>query len=63
MTAKTTTRTAGYAPGAGEVERARLLAQGEIYRTQTESLFDRIGVGPGWRALDVDRSVSGVRGV
>lgn len=58
MTTKTTT--AEYALGASEAERVRLLAQGEIYRTETASLFDRIGVAAGWRVLDAGCGPLGV---
>jgi hypothetical protein len=42
----------GYLLGADESERTRLLAQGEIYRAETEALFDRIEIPPGGRAVD-----------
>jgi ubiquinone/menaquinone biosynthesis C-methylase UbiE len=39
---------------------ARLLAQGERYRMEAELLFDRIGVGSGWHALDLSYGPLGV---
>lgn len=60
MTTSSTAHAAGYALGASEAERARLLAQGDIYRTETEALFNRIGVAQGWRAVDVGCGPLGV---
>ncbi|MGH3569108.1 MAG: methyltransferase domain-containing protein [Pseudonocardia sp.] len=45
--------TAEYLLGAGEEERVRLIAGGEVYRSETEWLVDRTGVGPAARALDI----------
>jgi ubiquinone/menaquinone biosynthesis C-methylase UbiE len=49
-----------YALGASEAEQARLLAQGEMHRTEADLLIDRIGVGPGWRTIDVGCGPLGV---
>jgi SAM-dependent methyltransferase len=49
-----------YGLGVSEAERARLLAQCEIHRGEAESLVDRVGVGPGWRAVDVGCGPLGV---
>ncbi|MDQ3150688.1 MAG: methyltransferase domain-containing protein [Actinomycetota bacterium] len=51
---------AEYVLGAGEVERARLIAQCEIHRSEAERLVDRIGVGTGWRAIDIGCGPLGV---
>jgi len=42
-----------YGLGVSDAERARLLYQCEIHRAEAERLIDRIGVGPGWRAIDI----------
>jgi ubiquinone/menaquinone biosynthesis C-methylase UbiE len=42
----------GYFLGADEDERARLLAQGEAHRAQTEALLDRLNLPVGGRAVD-----------
>jgi SAM-dependent methyltransferase len=55
-----TPQTGEYWLGAGDTERARLLAQGCAYRAQAELLFDRIGVVPGWHALDMGCGPLGV---
>lgn len=60
MTTTTSAQHGEYLLGADEQERARLLAQGEIYRPATESLFDRIGVAGGWTALDIGCGPLGV---
>jgi SAM-dependent methyltransferase len=52
--------TGDYVLGASEDERARLLAQGALHAPQARELFDRIGVGPGWRVLDVGCGPLGV---
>jgi SAM-dependent methyltransferase len=49
-----------YLLGAGEAERARLLAHGETYRAATAALLDRIGIAPGSRVLDVGCGPLGV---
>lgn len=49
-----------YSLGADEAERRRLIAQCERFRPEAERLFDRIGVGPGWRALDMGCGPLGV---
>jgi SAM-dependent methyltransferase len=46
--------------GSAEAERARLVAQCELHRREAESLFDGIGVGSGWSALDVGCGPLGV---
>lgn len=51
---------ADYCLGADESERARLIAQCELHRAETELLVDRIGVGPGWRTLDLGCGPLGV---
>jgi ubiquinone/menaquinone biosynthesis C-methylase UbiE len=60
MAAPTAPTTGGYLLGAGESERARLIAQGETYRAATAALFDRLGLAPGSRALDVGCGPLGV---
>jgi ubiquinone/menaquinone biosynthesis C-methylase UbiE len=42
----------GYFFGADESERARLLAQGEVHRAETEALLDRLELPVGGRAVD-----------
>lgn len=54
------TSTGDYSLGAGEAERARLLAQCELHRPEAEQLVDRIGVGSGWHALDLGCGPLGV---
>jgi SAM-dependent methyltransferase len=49
-----------YALGASDAERARLLEQGELLRPDAVTLIDRIGVGPGWRTIDVGCGPLGV---
>jgi SAM-dependent methyltransferase len=49
-----------YSLGNADAERSRLLFQCEIHRGEAEALFDRIGVGPGWSALDVGCGPLGV---
>ena len=49
-----------YGLGVSEAERARLLVQCEIHRAEAESLIDRIGVGPGCRAIDIGCGPLGV---
>jgi ubiquinone/menaquinone biosynthesis C-methylase UbiE len=49
-----------YALGASEAEQARLLAQGEMHRREADLLIDRIGVGPGWRTIDIGCGPLGV---
>lgn len=56
----TTDRAADDVFDAGAAERARLLAQCELYRMETELLFDCIGVESGWRALDLGCGPLGV---
>lgn len=41
-------------------ELARQLAQSELHRMEAELLFDRIGVAPGWRVLDLGCGPLGV---
>jgi SAM-dependent methyltransferase len=52
--------TKAYALGASDSERARLLQQGELFRTEAEALIDRIGVAPGWRTIDIGCGPLGV---
>jgi SAM-dependent methyltransferase len=56
----TADRALDYSLGVDEAERARLLAQGEIHRGEAAQLLDRIGVGPGTRAVDVGCGPLGV---
>jgi SAM-dependent methyltransferase len=42
-----------YLLGSSSAERDRLLAQGELFAPEARWLLDRIGVAPGWRAIDV----------
>jgi ubiquinone/menaquinone biosynthesis C-methylase UbiE len=42
-----------YSMGVTVVERQRLLTECDIHRPETESLMTRIGIGPGWDALDL----------
>lgn len=51
---------ATYYLGAGEAERARLLAQCELHRRQAAQLLDRVGVAYGTRVLDVGCGPLGV---
>lgn len=44
----------------GEVERLRV--QGEALAADTEALLEAIGVGPGWRCLDVGCGPGGITG-
>lgn len=60
MTTTTSAQNGGYLLGTDEQERARLLAQSEIYRPATESLLHRIGVAEGWTALDIGCGPLGV---
>lgn len=41
-----------YFLGSDESERARLLAQGEVHRAETEALLDRLEIPAGGRAVD-----------
>lgn len=54
------TVTTDYSLGADDAERARLLAQCALHRAEAELLVDRVGVAPGWRALDVGCGPLGV---
>lgn len=49
-----------YSLGTDEAERARLIAQCEIHRLDAERVIDGIGVGPGWRTVDVGCGPLGV---
>src|SRR5260370_8845515 len=42
-----------YPLGGTQAELDRLLAQAAIYEPETNWLLDQIGVGPGWRAVDI----------
>lgn len=55
-------RSDDYVLGVSEAERGRLLAQGEMYRAETEELLDLVGVAPGWRTVDVGCGPLGVLG-
>jgi SAM-dependent methyltransferase len=46
-------RLKGYVLGSSPAERDRLLAQGELFAPEARALLDRVGVRPGWRAVDV----------
>src|SRR5215470_16214275 len=49
-----------YLLGHGETEEQRLKKQAEELRQESESLFDRIGLEPGGRALDLGCGPQGV---
>ncbi|MGH8900451.1 MAG: methyltransferase domain-containing protein [Egibacteraceae bacterium] len=53
-------QTAEYLLGTSDAERARLIAQCELHRPEAEQLFDRIGIEPGWRAIDIGCGPLGV---
>jgi SAM-dependent methyltransferase len=56
----TSTAIEDYSLGSDEAERLRLVAQCGIHRGEAEQLLDRIGVGAGWRALDLGCGPLGV---
>ena len=61
--AATTTATrdrTDYSLGVDDAERARLLAQCAMHRTEAELLLDRVGLRPGDRALDLGCGPLGV---
>jgi SAM-dependent methyltransferase len=66
MTATTVSRTEAtrdrtdYSLGVDDAERARLLAQCAMHRTEAELLLDRVGLRPGDRALDLGCGPLGV---
>src|SRR6266700_7433668 len=47
------TSSTSYPLGGTQAELDRLLAQAAIYEPETNWLLDQIGVGPGWRAVDI----------
>lgn len=53
MTTSPTSGAPDYSLGVDDTERQRLLAQCARHRPEAEHLIDRIGVGPGWRTVDV----------
>jgi SAM-dependent methyltransferase len=55
-----TTAAPDYSLGADDAERRRLLAQCERHRPDAEHLLDRIGTGPGLRAVDLGCGPLGV---
>jgi SAM-dependent methyltransferase len=59
-TSVTTRDRADYSLGVDDAERARLLAQCALHRTEAEQLLDRIGVRPGDQALDLGCGPLGV---
>jgi SAM-dependent methyltransferase len=56
----TTIAPSDYSLGVDDAERRRLLAQCDRHRGEAEHLLDRIGVGPGWRTLDMGCGPLGV---
>lgn len=46
-----------YILGASQSEIDRLAFQAQVWRSMTEGLFDRLGVGPGWNCLDVGAGI------
>jgi ubiquinone/menaquinone biosynthesis C-methylase UbiE len=60
MTVTSTPARGEYWLGSSEPERARLIAQGEVYRPLAVDLLDQIGVAPGWRVADVGCGPLGV---
>jgi SAM-dependent methyltransferase len=46
-------KSADYPLGGTQTERVRLLAQAKAYEPEANRLVDRIGVRPGWRAIDI----------
>lgn len=53
-------QTTEYLLGVSEIERARLIAQSEIHRAESERLLDHVGIKPGWRAIDIGCGPLGV---
>jgi len=49
----TTARSASYPLGGTQTELGRLLTQAQAYEAQANWLLDRVGVGSGWRVLDI----------
>ena len=47
------TSSSNYPLGGTQTELDRLLAQAAVYEPETNWLLDQIGVGPGWRAVDI----------
>lgn len=56
---------AGYTDvlGGGDRERDRLVAQASALEPEARSLLDRIGVRPGWRAVDIGAGPIGILGL
>jgi SAM-dependent methyltransferase len=52
-----------YALGSNPAERDRLRRQSEELGAHSAALFDRVGVGPGWNAIDLGCGPSGTLGV
>ncbi len=50
----------GYMLGASQYEIERLTFQAEVWRTMTEGLLDKLGVGKGWSCLDVGAGIGTV---
>jgi hypothetical protein len=50
----------GYILERSQAESARLILQDSLLRPYTLSLFERAGIGPGMRVLDVGSGVGGV---
>jgi ubiquinone/menaquinone biosynthesis C-methylase UbiE len=48
-----TDTSAAYPMGGSQLEKQRLLSQAGAFRTQATQLLGRIGILPGWRAVDV----------
>ena len=53
-------QSAVYALGSSPAERARLRRQSEELRVHSAALLDRVGVQPGWRAIDLGCGPSGI---
>lgn len=55
-----TKKSPSYMLGASTYEIERLTFQAEVWSSMTESLLDRLGVGKGWRCLDVGAGIGSV---
>jgi SAM-dependent methyltransferase len=53
-----TSREYPIATSADEIERLRM--QSDLFRADAESMLERIGIGPGWRCLDLCCGVGGI---
>jgi ubiquinone/menaquinone biosynthesis C-methylase UbiE len=49
-----------YLLGASKFEIDQLVFQGEVWRSMTDALLERVGVKPGWRCLDVGAGIGTV---